>query len=122
MQGWVRWFGDIPPHPEFLWDSLDEEHHLSNPFSLSVSPLAPPPQLEESTQAEGGLGCHPSSIQTDGRLGYHPSHKLLWETSQARAQLEYELIQETQELAERCEHKQAKQAMRHARQGTQMID
>ena len=80
--------------------------------------LTAPPQLEEgtqteegfdshpvSTQTERGLGCHPASAQTGGGLQYHPSLKLLWEANQARAQLEYELIQETQELAERCKHK-----------------
>ena len=93
------------PHlPEFLWDSLDEEHHLSNPISHSVPPLAPLLPLEECTQTEEELHSHPASIQTEG-LGYHSSLKLLWEANQARAQLEYELIQETQELAERCEHK-----------------
>ena len=56
-----------------------------------------------STQTEG-LGCHPAGIQTEW-LGYHPSLKLLWEANQARAQLECELIQKTQESAEKCEHK-----------------
>ena len=105
------------PHlPEFLWDSLDEEHHLSNPIYLSISLPAPPLPLEEGTQTEGGLdshpastqtegglgchlagtqtgglGCHPSSTQTEG-IGYHPSLELLWEANQARAQLEHELM------------------------------
>ena len=30
------------PHlPEFLWDGSEEEHHLSNPISLSVPPPTP---------------------------------------------------------------------------------
>ena len=61
------------PHlPEFLWDSLDEEHHLSDPISLSVPP-APPPPLEEGTQTEGRLDSHPASTQTKGGLGCHPA-------------------------------------------------
>ena len=36
--------------------------------------------------------------------------------------MECKLIQETEELAERCEHKWAKQARRHTRQRAQMID
>ena len=63
--------------------------------------------------------CHPAGTQTEGGLGYHPSLKCLWEANQARTQLEYELIQETQELAERCEHKQAR---RHARWRALIID
>ena len=122
-----------PYLPEFLWDSSDKKHCLSDPISLSVPLLAPPPPLEECTQTEGGLdshptsthigglGSHPAGIQTEG-LGYHSCLKLLWEANQARAKLEYELIPETQELAKRCEHKQAKQARRHARQRAQMID
>ena len=126
-----------PYLPEFLWDRSEEEHHLSSPIFLSIPLLAPasPASLLEvciqteggldshptCTQTEGGLGCHPTSTQTEG-LGYHPSLKLLWEANQARAQLECELIQETQELVERCEHKQAKQARRHARWRAQMID
>ena len=98
----------------------EAEHCLSNPISLSIPLPAPASLLEKCTQTKGGsdshpactqtegeLGCHPASTQTEV-LGYHPSLKLLGEANQARAQLEYELIQETQELAERCEHKQAK--------------
>ena len=106
------------PHlPEFLWDRLEEEHHLSSPISLSIPLPAPALLLKVCTQTEGrldsqpacneiegGLGCHPACTQTEG-LGYYPSLKLQWEANQARAQLECELIQETQELAERCEHK-----------------
>ena len=112
----------------------EEEHHLSDPISLSIPLLVPDLLLEECTQTKGGLdshpactktesglGCHPASTQTEV-LGYHPSLKLLQEANQARAQLEWELIQETQELAERCECKEAKQARRHARQRAHMID
>ena len=38
------------------------------------------------------------------------------------AQLECELIKETQELAEKCEHEQAKQARMHVRRRAQMIN
>ena len=85
------------PHlPEILWVSSDEEQCLSYLISLPVPTLAPPPHLEEctqtegwlgchpaSTQTEGGLGCHPASTQTEGGLGYHPSLILLWEANQA---------------------------------------
>ena len=71
--------------------------------------MAPPPHLEEGTQTEGGSG-------------YHPALKLPQDTNQARAQLEYELIQETQKLTERYEYKPAKQVRRHTRQWAQMID
>ena len=47
--------------------------------------------------------------------GYCPSLKLLQDNNQARTQLEYELIQEAQELDKKYEHKWAKQAQRHAR-------
>ena len=127
---------EIYPHlPEILWEISEGEYNLSDLIFLSVSTSAPPPHLEECTQTKGGLDCHPASTQTEGWLGYHPtgtqtegglgyhlSPKLLQEANQARAQLECELIQETQDLAERCEHKWAKQARGHARQRAQMID
>ena len=87
--------------PEILCENSVEEHHLSSPISLTVPMPAPPPHLEESTQTEEGSGCHPASIQTEGGSGYHPSLKLLQDSNKARAQLEYELIQETEELTER---------------------
>ena len=116
-QGGKRGLKDVPHLPEFLWDSLEEDHYLSGPISL-LFPLPAPASLLEActqtkeglgshpacTQTEGGLGCHPASTQTEG-LGYHPSLKLLWEANQTRAQLECELPQETQELDEQCEHK-----------------
>ena len=101
--------GDIPHLPEILWESSEEEHHLSGPIPLLVPMSAPPPHLEEGTQTEGGSG-------------YHPSLNLLHDANQARAQLEYELFQETQELAEKYKHKQAKQARRHVRWQAQMTD
>ena len=101
---------EMYPHlSEILWESLEEEHHLSDLISLLVPMSAPPPHLEEEIQMEGGSG-------------YHPALKLLQDINQARAQLEYELIQEKEELAERYKHKWAKQARRHARQQAQMID
>ena len=36
-----------PNLPEFLWDSLEEEHHLSDPISVSIPLMAPPLLLEE---------------------------------------------------------------------------
>ena len=72
----------FPNFQEALWQSSEEEHNLSNPLSLSV----PYPYQEEGTQTEGGLGCH---------LAF----KLLQDVNQARAQLECEFVQETQELA-----------------------
>ena len=104
-----------PYLPEFLRDDSEEEHCLSDPISLSVPLPTPPPQLEEGTQMGGGSGCHPSSTQMDRGLQYHPSLKPLQDNNQARAQLEYELIQEAHELVESYEHKQAKQAWRHTR-------
>ena len=53
---------------------------------------------------------------------YHPSLKLLQDNNQARAQLEYELIQEAQELAKRYKHKPAKQAQRHTRRWAQVLN
>ena len=58
----------------------------------------------------------------EGGLGHNISLKLLWEATQSRALLECKLVQETQELAERCGHKQAKQARRHAWQRAPMIN
>ena len=105
-----------PHFSEFLWDMSEEDHHLSNPMSLSIPLPAPALILEvcthtkgglyshsACTKTEGGLGCHAASTQTEG-LGYQLSLKLLWETNQARTQLECELIQDMQELAERYEH------------------
>ena len=104
------------PHlPEFLWDSSDEEHHLSDPITLSVTWPAPPLQLEEVTQTKGGSDCHPASTQTEGGSGYHLSLKLLQDNNEVRVQMEYELIQQVQKLAKRYEHKWVKQAHRHAR-------
>ena len=79
---------EMYPHlPEILWESLVEEHCLSNPISLSVPMLAPPPYLEEGTQTKGGSDCHPTNTQTEGGSGYHLSFKLLQDANQARAQL-----------------------------------
>ena len=81
-----------PHFPEILWESSEEEHHLSDPISLSVPLSASPPHLKEDIQIEGGSG-------------YHPALKLLQDVNQARAQLEYEPIQESQKLTEKYEHK-----------------
>ena len=88
---------EMYPHlPEILWEGSEEGHHPSNPISLSVPTSTPPPHLEEGTQMEGGPGYHPASTQMEGGSGYHPALKLLQDTNQAKAQLEYELVQETQ--------------------------
>ena len=94
--------------PEILWESSEEEHCISDLNSLSVPMLAPPLCLEEGTQMERGPGYHPVITQMEGGSGHHPALKLLHDANQARVQLEYEFIQETQKLAERYEHKQAK--------------
>ena len=83
---------------------------------------APSPNLEEGTQTEGGSGYHPASTQTERGSGYHPAIKLLQDANQARDELEYELIQETQELAESYQCKRAKQVRRHVKCQAQMID
>ena len=59
---------------------------------------------------------------TEVGSGYHPFLKLLQDTDQARAQIGYELIQDTQKLAKRYEYKQAKQARRHTRWWAQMFN
>ena len=91
--------------PEILWEGSEEGHHLSNLISLSVPMLVPPLHLEEGTQTKGVSGCHPASTQTEGGSVYHLSLKFLQDANHARAQKEYELIQEMQELAERYKHK-----------------
>ena len=58
------------PHlPEFLWDSSDEEHCISNMIPMSTPLLS----LEDCTQTKGGLDSHPASNQTEGGLGCHPA-------------------------------------------------
>ena len=102
--------GNVPPYlPEILWESSEEEHYLSDPISLSVPNVGPSSTFRRGHQEEG--------MQMEGGSGYHPALKLLQDINQARAQLEYELIQETQEFAERYEHKWAKHVRRHARRG-----
>ena len=48
----------FPQFQEDLWQSSEEEHHLSDPISLSILLLAPQPHQEEGTQMEGGSGFH----------------------------------------------------------------
>ena len=90
-------------------------------WSLCWSPCQLLHHIGKRALRQRGSDHHPTSTQTEGGSGYHPSLKLLQDTTWARALLEYELIQETQELAERYKHKQAKQARRDARQWAQMI-
>ena len=75
----------FPQFQEALWQSSEEEHCLSDLISLLIPLSAPHLHQEEGTQMEGGLG-------------FHPALKLLQDANQARAQLECELVQETQEL------------------------
>ena len=98
----------FPHFQEALWQSSKEEHCFSDLIVLSDPSLAPHPCQEEGTQMEGGLG-------------FHPALKLLQDVSQARAQLEYELVQETQELVWRYYDRQIKLAMRHERWQAQMV-
>ena len=114
MLGGGRKAGDIPPSPR---DPMGE-FRGGTPYFQSNLPVS----HHVSSSSTSGRG-HPdrgrvrlSSCQyPEGGLSYHPSPKLLWEANQARAKL-------TQELTERCRHKKAKQARRHARWWAQMID
>ena len=72
----------FPHFQEALWQSSEEEHNLSDPFSLSVPLSAIHPYQEEGTQMERGSG-------------FHPALKFLQDVNQDRAQLECELVQET---------------------------
>ena len=75
-------FKVYPYSQEVLWESSEEEHHLSDLVLLSISSLALHPHLEEGTQTEGGFG-------------FHQALKCLQDTNQSRAQLECELVQDT---------------------------
>ena len=88
--------------------SSEEEHHLSNPILLSVPSPALHPLQEEGTQLEGGSG-------------FHPTLKPLQDVNQARAQLECELAQETQGLAQRYDDRQIKLARRHERWQAEIV-
>ena len=121
MQGKKVW-RTYPHVPVFLWDGLEEEHHLSDPISMSVTLPTPPPQLEEGTQTKGGLDSHPASIQTEGGQATINLSKLLQDNTQAWAQQEYELTQEAQELAKRYECKWAKQFQGHSRRQLQLMN
>ena len=99
----------VYPHSQgVLWKSSEEEHCLSNLVLLSIPLSALHPHLEEGTQMEKGSG-------------FHPALKHLQDTNQSRGQLECELVQETQELVQRYNNKQIKQARRHQRWWAQMI-
>ena len=50
---------------EFLWDSAEEDHHLSTPVSLSIILPAPISPLEVCIQTEGGLGSHPACTKRE---------------------------------------------------------
>ena len=51
----------------------------------------------------------------EGGSGFHPALKLLEDVNQARAQLECELVLETQEFAQRSDDRWIKQARRNER-------
>ena len=110
------------PHlPEFLWDGLEEE-----PIFLIPSPCQFPCQL---LLCNWKRELRPREDQTVTLLvpkwresGYHPSLKLLQDNNQARAQLEYKLVQEAQDLAQSYECKWAKQVQRHARCWAQLLN
>ena len=64
----------------------------------------------------------PSSLSRRGHPdGGRNGFKLLQDANQARAKLECELVQETQELASQYDNKQIKQARRHERWQAQMV-
>ena len=99
----------FPHFQENLWQSLKEENHLSDLILLLVPLSAPHPCQEEGTQTEGGLG-------------FHPALKLLQDVNQACAQLECELVQETQELAQKYNDRQIKLARRYKRWAAWMVE
>ena len=90
----------FPYFQEALWQSSEEEYHLSNLISLLVPSLAPHPHQEEGNLMEGGLG-------------FHPALKLLQDVNQARGHLECDLDQETQQVAQRYNDRWIKLARRH---------
>ena len=76
----------FPLFQEALWQSSEEEHCLSDAIPLLIPSSALHPHQQEDTQMEG-------------ESGFYPTLKLLQDANQARAQLECEMVQETQELA-----------------------
>ena len=76
----------FPQFQEDLWQSSEEEHCLFDLISLSIPLSALHPCQEESSQMEG-------------RLGFHPALKLIQDANQAKAQLQCDLVLETQEFA-----------------------
>ena len=71
----------FPHFQEALWQSLEEEHHLSDPIFLLFPMLAPHPCQEEGPQMEG-------------RSDFHTALKFLQNVNHARGQLECALAQE----------------------------
>ena len=70
-----------PFSQEVLWKCSEELCCLSNPVSLSMPSLAPPPHLEEG-------------IHMEGKLGYNPALQYLQDFNQAIAQLKSEQSEE----------------------------
>ena len=100
--------GSVSP---ILRSSIAKLRRGAQPFwsdFIDIPSSALHPHWEEGTETEGGLG-------------FHSAFNLLQDANQARAQLECELVQETQELAWRYDNKQSKQAMSHERWGAQMV-
>ena len=70
------------------------------------------------------IGPHPhwgEDTQTEEELGFHQALQLLQDTSQARSQVECELVQETQRLAQRYDDRQIKQSRRHEKWWALMV-
>ena len=122
LWGGGREAGNVLPFPRY---SLGEFTGGTPPFwsDFSVGPHISPSSTSRIGHPDGGVsGYHPVRTQAEEGSGYQPAIKLLQDANQAWAQLEYELIQEKQELAERYRQKQAKQTRRHTEQWAQMID
>ena len=80
---------------EALWKSSLEEQHLSSLVSFSLQPLAPATSL--STYKERGL-------QTNERLDFSTVLRQLQVVTQAKSQLEQELLHEQcEQNARKCE-------------------
>ena len=89
------------PHSlEVLWQSSEEDHCFSDLVPLSIPSSTLLLHQEEGTQ----LGKE---------LGFHQVLQQLQNFNQARIQLECELGQEAQELAQRYDDHQIKLAMKH---------
>ena len=116
-RGWRHTPSPRVPMGWFRGGTLSLQSHL--PVS---SPTDSSSTIGRGHSDQGRVRLSSTNTQTEGRSGYHPFLKLLQDNNWVRTQLEYELIQEAQELAKRYNHKQVKQAQRHARQWAQLVD